>query len=429
MAQTNAKNTVTLEIVALSYGPYGIGRVDGKAVMIPHAAPGDTIEARIVESKDRYAIGEALRIIERSPLRQTPPCPYVGACGGCSWQHLRYDAQLQAKQKSVDDALRRIGKLDGFDLRPIIPSADEFHYRRRIRFQVGADNRLGFYGGSSHHLVEIDACLIADQRLNAVIEALRRWARGMNTTIEHVEIVTGDEADQVVAVAQATGNFVSRDEPTCANLACRNAGIRGLVVAGSDWRKTWGEPRTTVELRADLLLAVDADAFTQVNPKGNLRILDELLTAASLQKSDRILELYCGAGNFTLPLARQSHEVVAVEGHGRAIANGKLNAQKNGIDNIRWISAPVPRTLVDLRRRREQFTKVVLDPPRVGAKGIETDLAALGAERILYVSCNPATLARDLAALAKHGYKLRRVQPIDLFPQTFHVETLAVLER
>jgi 23S rRNA (uracil1939-C5)-methyltransferase len=128
-------------------------------------------------------------------------------------------------------------------------------------------------------------------------------------------------------------------------------------------------------------------------------------------------------------LARQSHEVVAVEGHGRAIANGKLNAQKNGIDNIRWISAPVPRTLVDLRRRREQFTKVVLDPPRVGAKGIETDLAALGAERILYVSCNPATLARDLAALAKHGYKLRRVQPIDLFPQTFHVETLAVLER
>jgi len=167
----------------------------------------------------------------------------------------------------------------------------------------------------------------------------------------------------------------------------------------------------------------------QVNPKGNLRILDELLTMGSYQKGDRVLELYSGAGNFTLPMARQSNEVVAVEGYRPAIVSGKLNAQRNGIANIRWISASVPRGLSELRRRGEKFTKIVLDPPRTGAKGIEADLAALGADRIYYVSCNPATLARDLAALVKHGYKLQRVQPIDLFPQTFHVETLAVLER
>lgn len=429
MTQTNVKNTLTLEIDALSYGPHGIGRVDGKAVMIPHTAPGDRIEARIVESKDRYAIGAALRIIEPSPLRRTPPCPYAGTCGGCSWQHLRYDAQLEAKQKSVDDALRRIGKLDGFELRPIIPSADEYHYRRRIRLQVGADNRLGFYAASSHELVEIDACLIADERLNHVIELLRRWARGTNTTIEHVEIVTGDEPKQLVVVVEASGAFFPRDEPQCANLVGMGGEIQGLIVSGPDRRKVWGDPRITVELRGDLSLAVDADTFTQINPEGNRRILDELLSAAGFQKSDRVLELYCGAGNFTLAMARQSREVAAVEGFRAAIANAKHNAQRNAIDNIRWIFAPVPKALAELKRRREKFAKIVLDPPRTGAKGIETDLAALGAEKILYVSCNPATLARDLAALVKHGYKLRRVQPIDLFPETFHVEALAVLER
>jgi 23S rRNA (uracil1939-C5)-methyltransferase len=427
MSQPNPKNLVALDIDALSYGPYGIGRADGKAVMVPHTAPGDRIEARIVESKERYCVGEIARLIAPSPLRRTPPCPYVGSCGGCSWQHLDYDAQLTAKQKSVDDALRRIGKLDGFELRPIIPSANEFHYRRRIRLQVGADRRLGFHGAASHRLVEIEDCLIADERLGKAIETLRRWARGLNTNIEDIELVVGDRTDELVAAVSAADTFVPRDESACANLI--GAEVRGLIVAGRDERKIWGDPRITVDVRGGLSLIVDADAFTQVNPEGNTRILDELLGAGQFQESDRILELYCGAGNFTLPMARQSRDVVAIEGYRPALANAKLNAQRNGVRNIRWISAPVPKAVADLKRRRDKFTKIVLDPPRAGAKGIETDLAAFGAEKIVYVSCNPATLARDLAAMVKHGYKLRRVQPIDLFPQTFHVETLAILER
>ncbi len=179
MAQTNAKTAlkpeVEIVIDALAYGPYGIGRLAGKAVMIPDTAPGDEIVARVVESKKRYAIGEIIRLIEPSPLRQTPPCSYVGRCGGCSWQHLRYEAQLKAKQQSLADALRRIGKLSDFDLRPIMPSADEYHYRRRIRLQIGAASGLGFFAAGSHSVVEIDTCLIADTRLNAVIQPLRRW--------------------------------------------------------------------------------------------------------------------------------------------------------------------------------------------------------------------------------------------------------------
>ncbi len=404
MTQTNAKSTATLEIDALSYGPYGIGRLDGKATMVPHTAPGDTVEVRITEEKERYDIGEAIRVLAPSRLRQAPPCPYVGACGGCSWQHLRYDAQLKAKQQSVVDALRRIGRLGDFELRPIIPSNDEFHYRRRIRLQVGGNRTLGFYGTASHQLVEIGSCLIANDRLNGALDSVRRWVRALATPLEYVEIVAGDEPEEIVVVARAIGPFAPNDEPACANLSGEGKQIRGLIVGGADWRRVWDKAAISVSLLADLSLSLDADVFTQVNAEGNRSILKALLAAGDFQSSDRVLELYCGGGNFTLPIAERTKEIVAVEGYKASIANG-------------------------LKRKREQFTKIVLDPPRAGAKGLEADLAALRANQIFYISCNPTTLARDLAALTTHGYKLRMIQPIDLFPQTFHVEILAVIEQ
>src|ERR1051325_820665 len=162
MQENNIHDSITLDIDTLSYGPYGIARHSGKAVMVPHPAPGDRVAVRIRESKQRYDVGEITRLIAPSPLRQTPPCPYFAACGGCSWQHVRYEAQLRAKQDSVADALRRIGKFTDFELRPIVPAASEYNYRRRIRLQVAADNVLGFFGTASHQLVEIRSCLIAD---------------------------------------------------------------------------------------------------------------------------------------------------------------------------------------------------------------------------------------------------------------------------
>ncbi|HWH76319.1 MAG TPA: 23S rRNA (uracil(1939)-C(5))-methyltransferase RlmD, partial [Candidatus Binatus sp.] len=205
--------------------------------------------------------------------------------------------------------------------------------------------------------------------------------------------------------------------------------LSGLIMSCRDGRRIWGQSSITVILQDDLALQLDADLFSQVNPAGNRQMIEQLLAAGNFQPNDRVLELYSGAGNFTLPIARQVKEIVAVEGFRPAIANGTLNAQRYSIDNIDWQSAAVPRAVAQLKRQRKQFSKIVLDPPRVGAKGIETDLAALGAERICYVSCNPTTLARDLAALTKLGYKLRTVQPIDFFPHTFHVESLAVMTR
>ena len=429
ISQPNLKTELELDIDALSYGPYGIGRSDGKAVMIPHSAPGDRLVARLVESKERYAIGEVVKIVTPSPLRQTPPCPYVGDCGGCTWQHIGYREQLKAKQQSVADALRRIGKLADFDLRPIVASPRAEHYRRRIRLQVSAVKRLGFFSGASHHVVEIDACPIAAEPLNAVIAPLRTWLDQLAANLEYIEIVSGDEPGQTVVTASAHEPLSSNDEAICAQLVDRANQIDGVIVHGGDWRKTWGAPSITVALQDDLALKLDADTFTQINAEANRLMLAELMKASAFAKPDRVLELYSGAGNFTLPMAKQAGEITAVEGYRNAVASGKLNSQRNGIDNIHWICAPVPRALAQLKQQRQKFSKIVLDPPRSGAKGIEADLSALGAATIVYISCNPTTMARDLAALTQRGYKLQFVQPFDFFPHTFHVESLAIMTR
>jgi 23S rRNA (uracil1939-C5)-methyltransferase len=428
MTQTNAKKEITLEISALSYGPYGIGRHEGKAVMVPHTAPGDTIAARIVETKDKYDIGAVVRLIVPSPARQDPPCPYVGECGGCSWQHLRYDAQLKAKQQSVEDALRRIGKLDGFELRPIIPSPDEYHYRRRIRLQANG-KRLGFYRAASHSLIEIDSCLIAEDKLNEIIEALRRLLQELVSPIEYLEVVTGDGPNEIVVVGKLIGAFNSCDDLACERFVDLGSHASGLILHNGEWRKTWGLTTISVRPAADLSLTIDGDVFTQVNRGGNQTILTELLAAGQFNSEDRVLELYGGAGNFTLAIAKRVRDVVTVEGHRPSVKSGKFSAQLSGVGNVRWICSAVPAAVQQLNNRRERFSKIVLDPPRTGAKGIDRNLASFGVEKILYISCDPTTLARDLAALARHGYKPTMVQPIDLFPHTFHVETLAVMTR
>jgi 23S rRNA (uracil1939-C5)-methyltransferase len=429
MIQINAENELTLDIDTLSYGPYGIGRHQGKAVMIPKTAPGDTVVARVVDAKERYSVGEIVRISKASSLRQDPPCPYIARCGGCPWQHVRYESQLRAKQKSVEDALRRIGKLHDFELKPIIASLLTYHYRRRIRLQRDGSKRLGFFTSSSHQLVEIGRCLIADDKLNALIEPVRHWSAELTTDVEHLEVVTGDEPNQIVVVGQSAGAFKSRDSSICERLLDKNHLINGLIVRGPNWRRTWGEVAVSVIPEDGLCVRVDGDVFTQVNSVGNRQLLNELLTAADFIRDDRVLELYSGAGNFTHSIAKRVGDIVAVEGYRPAFESGKRSAESNGISNIHWICAPVTTALAQLKKRRQSFSKIVLDPPRTGAKGIERELAALDAEKILYISCNPTTLARDLAALTQQGYSLRSVQPVDLFPHTFHVEAIATLVR
>ena len=428
MAQSNAKSAVTLEIESLSHGPYGIGRYEGRVIMVPGTVPGDRISARVIESKNRYDVAELSGVIAASPYRRQPPCPYVGACGGCPWQQIEYGTQLAAKARNLDDALRRIGKLADFELLPVLAAPREFYYRRRIQLRCNEEREIGFSRTASHDLVAIDACAIAVEPVNGVLQHIRQWLKEAASDAAEIEIVAGDQENELVLIIIAAGPLASPGPPF-KRLLSGGSGVKGVIVTGNGRRHVLGDPRITVVTEPGIELLVDADVFTQVNPEGNRALLQHLLSAGAFVQRDRVLELYCGAGNFTLSMARRAAEVVAVEGRRHATESGKLNAQRHGIENIRWRTAPVPAAVANLARRKERFSKIVLDPPRAGAKGIDRDLAALHAETILYVSCNPATLARDLAALTKRGYKLTTVQPVDLFPQTFHLESLAVLKQ
>ena len=250
----------------------------------------------------------------------------------------------------------------------------------------------------------------------------------MKSRIVEVEIVESDTGENVVLVGKVDGDIAADDDAPCARFLDSHGGVAGLVLFGRGSRRSWGEGKISVDCGDGLTMSVDAEVFIQVNREGNRRIVSELLKWGEFGAGDRVLEMYCGAGNFTLPLAGRSQAVVAVEGDPRAIDNGRINSQANGLENIHWVRSHVPAAAKQLHERGATFSKIVLNPPRSGAKGLEDDLALFRAEKILYLSCNPSTLARDLAALDKRGYRTRRVRPVDLFPHTFHVETLAEME-
>ncbi|MFQ5852517.1 MAG: class I SAM-dependent RNA methyltransferase [Candidatus Binatia bacterium] len=420
---------IRLKIDSLAYGPYGIGRDKGRVILVPLTAPGDEVELRILEEKRNYAIGELSHLVKPSPLRQTPPCPYYGRCGGCPWQHIEYQAQLAAKEKSVVDALRRIGRLGGFEVLPILRSPQQYGYRRRIRLQSDIHRRLGFYRAFSHDLIEIDSCLIAGPKVDHHLSLAREWIRGLRTGLRYVEIVVSDDKKQAVLVGMAEGRFSPEDDTPCAALVAGQKEISGVILSAPGWRRSWGRDKILFRSDNDLFMEVDGDVFTQANREGTKQLIDEILRWGEFDHQDRVLELYCGTGNLTLPVARRSREVVAVDGNSRSVRNGEGNSQLNRIGNIHWLCSDVPKGMRELAQVEGRFSKIVLNPPRSGAKGLEQDLASFKAERILYISCNPSTLARDLSALSRRGYRLTRVQPIDLFPQTFHVETLAEMVR
>jgi 23S rRNA (uracil1939-C5)-methyltransferase len=420
---------ITLKIDSLSYGPYGIGRDEGRVVMVPLTAPGDEAEVRIVEEKKNYAIGELTRLLRPSPLRQNPPCPYFGSCGGCLWQQIQYQEQLAAKEKSVLDALQRIGRLEGFQTFPILTSPKEYHYRRRIRLQVDAQKRIGFYQPFSKDLIEIDSCLIADPEINRRLSLAGEWIGKLKTPIRHVEIAVGDKEIQTVMTGNASGDLSPRDNSVCAEFLTGAKEINGLILSGSGWRQIWGNGKLSLGLQDDLISEVDGDVFTQVNREGNELLVGVLLDWGGFHPKDRVLELYCGAGNITLPVARLCGRITAVEANAPSIISAERNGRLNKLGTISWICSDVVKALGGLVKRRKRFSKIILNPPRSGAKGLAAALASLGAEKILYVSCNPATLARDLSALCSKGYNLTRVRPIDIFPHTYHVETLAELVR
>ena len=434
-AKRMTSETHRLTIDRLSYGPDGVGRLDGesrgKVVFVPAAVPGDDLDIALTDEKKRYANGRIVTVRHPSAERRVPPCPHLPDCGGCPWQQVGYAEQLRAKEAIVRESFRRIGDLSEPTLLPIVPSPQEWRYRHRIRLRTEPEARLGFYRSDSHTLVELDDCLIAAPASARHLVRARAWLSRLRTCVRRVELLTGDPAcapaDQVVLAGNAEGRFNDADEKTCAAFVRECDDVAGLLLFGRGWRRSWGDPRIVLDLGVDgLRLEVTRGGFTQVNPAANRVLIENLLRLAEFERSQRVIECYAGAGNLTLPIAARAGRLVAIERDANAIADARENLTRLGFDHVECLHASAKAGLRRLVERGEAADVLVVDPPRAGMADMLDEVGRLHVETLVYVSCDPTTLARDLRRLRDLGYGLRCAQPIDLFPHTYHVETVAI---
>ncbi|MEA4889284.1 MAG: 23S rRNA (uracil(1939)-C(5))-methyltransferase RlmD [Clostridiaceae bacterium] len=457
-----AGDSPVLELDSISQEGQGIGHHDGLTVFIEGGLPGDRVLARINRRMSHYAVGSIQKIIQPSPLRVQPACVQAKACGGCTLQTLAYPAQLAVKQQQVTDALQRIGHLDAAAslIRPIIGMSDPWHYRAKVQLPVtGAADRpqIGFYAAGSHQVVDAQSCLIQHPICDAIREALREHIKTWQIPPYQEQTHSGLLRHLVIRLGLATGDVMvglvlngdslpGQDEwvehlksviagfhgATSFQLTCFYLNInreRTNVIQTSDIRMIYGQGWIEEHILG-LRYRISPLAFFQVNPLQTERLYAAVLELAALTGSETALDLYCGTGSITLQLARRAANVLGIEMIGEAIADARRNAELNAINNAKFLTGKAEDLLPGLVADGLKADLVVVDPPRKGCDGsLINTLIQLAAPRIIYVSCNPATLARDVALLQPAGYRVQAVQPVDMFPWSGHVETCVLITR
>ena len=408
-----------VEISAMTFGPYGVGHRDGKAVMVAHSVAGDRLDVAPFSERRDYAVAKIREIVRASDDRRGAPCPYLPRCGGCDWQHIEYAAQVRFKGEVI---ARELGHALGIEIDPVDlvePAPAEFGYRSRIRLKVGAHGVLGFHEFGTNAIVEIDSCMVAD----AGIRMPLHLARSLGKRVEEIEVVRDGVREVQVAYLKKPAS--EEDLRRARNVLESDPEIRGIVLRSGARREILGEAAITVELEAGLSIEVDADLFSQVNRAQNVRLVASVMEMASIKESAPVLDLYCGAGNFSIPASRRGARVTGVDADADAIAAAMRNAARLKLRDAQFIAMKASETADFLHRARYRPEVVILDPPRTGAADLMEPIVKLRAPRIVYASCDVTTLARDLATLARAGYKLERVRGFDFFPNTHHVEIAA----
>ncbi|MBK3867893.1 23S rRNA (uracil(1939)-C(5))-methyltransferase RlmD [Pseudomonas stutzeri] len=420
-----------LSIERLANDGRGIAFIEGRTWFVEGALPGEEVEARVLGARSQVVDARSERVFQASAQRQVEPCPHARRCGGCNLQHASVADQLALKQHSLGEQLARLA-----DLQPEIWAAPlvgpALGYRRRARLAVRWDVKarrldVGFRANASQDIVAIEQCPVLVQPLQSLLPALLEVLHRLSKprAIGHVELFSGTAEAVLIRHTEALAD---------SDMEC----LRGFAEASHVqlWLQGEGEPYPLEPRQAlgyrletwDLELAWRPGDFVQVNAPVNDAMIAQALSWLAPGKTERVLDLFCGLGNFSLPLARAGAQVVGVEGVEAMVARAQENALHNGIETAHFYRADLSKPLADAPWARTGFSAVLLDPPRDGALQIVRQMSTLKAQRVVYVSCNPATLARDARELASQGYRLKRAGVLDMFPQTAHVEAMALFE-
>ena len=434
----------TLVIDRLAYGGAGFGRIDGKACFVPFTAPGDRVLARVRRETASYVEADLIEILEGSPHRVSPPCPVFGRCGGCQWQHLAYPFQTAAKEDIFGEALWRLARVERERLLTAVTADTPWGYRSRIQVKLfgrGEEFRMGFFAPGSHFVVDLPGgCAVAHPAINEALCELRQVLEEFpeRDRIPQVDLAAGIDAAVVMTVHylgdrlnQVTEFWRSRRDrlPSVTGICLqrgRKATITGIY---GEQRLVYTLPATDAGEGDTLKLTFSAGSFSQVNYPQNRELVRTAMEWGNLSGNVKVLDLCSGNGNFSLPFARNAGTVVGFETVEQSVADARYNALLNGIATSRFEAEDGVAALRRLITNGERFDLVILDPPRSGAAEMAGLLGTLGPPVIIYVSCDPQTLGRDLARLQKGGYRMVKSRVVDMFPQTYHIESITLLER
>lgn len=443
--------TYPFAIDGLGHSGEGVGRYDGFTVFVPHALPGERITAEIVEVRANFARGRLMTIDHSNSQRVKPLCPVYETCGGCQLQHLSYEGQLAAKHQAVADAAIRIGKLDGVPIKPALGMDYPWRYRNKAQFPVGTragQTVTGCFAAGSHQIVPTKSCLIQHEWNDKLLTTIRQISRQLGIEPYKEESGQGILRHVLGRIGFATGECMAVLVTTVRDFPQRLALVKALrealpeltsiqqninpdrtnVILGRKTELLWGKPVIHDRI-GRFAFQISAQSFFQVNSLQTEVLYRQAVAKAGLTGAETVFDLYSGTGTISLFLAEQAAWVYGVEYSLAAVKDAERNAIENGVGNVTFIAGDVAEKIVELQAKGIRPDVIVLDPPRAGCDEIVLHTAAqLAPRRIVYVSCNPATLARDLGMLQELGYAICEIQPVDMFPQTYHVESVALIE-
>jgi 23S rRNA (uracil1939-C5)-methyltransferase len=416
-----------VEIEKLVYGGMGFARVDGKATFVRGGVPGDLLEVTVVTDRRTLAEAKIERIIRPSPERAAPKCPIFETCGACQWQHINYTFQLKAKEEVLRETLLRIGGFRELNVEPIVPSPYEYGYRERVTLSAWLEDRkfkLGYHEKGEFRRVPINGCPIASEEINSEIRNLNEFfSRDEYETLPFNRINIVSDGKRAYFTFSLIKNERERYVDYFPNKAheldeaFKNVGF-----------ENHGEHVFQFESLGLTYNSVPS-IFMQANSRINEQLVSTVLDWAELEGNEEVLDLFCGVGNFSLSLAKGVRRVLGVDMNKVAVSLARINSKANMIENVSFVCSSVSSFLRNSLNRGAEFDLIVVDPPREGARDILERLLKLSPKRMIYVSCNPSTLARDLKSLTERDYRIVKIRPFDMFPQTFHIESIVLLSK